>query len=207
MVRRTLNRAGDVTHRGRNTFSTSRLAVGAAGPAKPKGRRNAQPEALLQKTVVQALALMGIDGLWFAVPNGGARSKIEAAILKGMGVKPGVYDICVIWRARFSKRWVFTDVPAAFCEMTIGVGFLELKAPGRRAVMSPQQDEFARLCGAIGVPTAVIQSVDDLDAALVRFGVPRLRDAYGKLIRGEGDVGSMGQRPDRRGRAGGVVQG
>lgn len=33
--------------------------------------------------------------LLFHVPNGGSRNRIEAARLKGQGVKPGVPDICL----------------------------------------------------------------------------------------------------------------
>jgi len=168
MVRRTLNRACDVTHRGRNTFSTSRLAVSAAGPAKPKGRRNAQPEAALQKTVVQALALMGIDGMWFAVPNGGARSKIEAAILKGMGVKPGVADLCLIWHLP-----TITRMP--------GFGFIELKAPGARLEPSESQAIFKADCERLGVPYAIAQSIEGVDAILADWNVPRRRNAAGRF--------------------------
>lgn len=35
---------------------------------------------------------------YFAIPNGGKRSKVEAAIMKGLGVRAGVPDICVLCR-------------------------------------------------------------------------------------------------------------
>jgi hypothetical protein len=53
------------------------------------------PESAIQKAVFQHLAARGC-GFAFHVPNGGWRSPIEAAILKGQGVKPGVPDLIVI---------------------------------------------------------------------------------------------------------------
>ena len=51
-------------------------------------------EDAIQKAVVDHLNIRGVDGLvWFHVPNGGARSKIEAARFKRMGVRPGVSDL------------------------------------------------------------------------------------------------------------------
>src|SRR5262249_6832631 len=56
-----------------------------------------QPEAQLQKAVLEHLAWRGVPGLFaFHPANGGWRSPIEAKILKGLGVVPGVTDIIVI---------------------------------------------------------------------------------------------------------------
>ena len=38
--------------------------------------------------------------VWFAVPNGGKRWPIEAAIMKGLGVRAGVADLIFIHRSR-----------------------------------------------------------------------------------------------------------
>ena len=63
-------------------------------------RRN-RPEEALQRSVAQYLDLaLPEDAVWFHPPNGGARSKAEAGIFKAMGVKAGVPDIIIIWRAR-----------------------------------------------------------------------------------------------------------
>jgi hypothetical protein len=53
------------------------------------------PESAVQKAVFQHLAARGC-GFAFHVPNGGWRSPVEAAIQKGLGVKPGVPDLIVI---------------------------------------------------------------------------------------------------------------
>lgn len=58
-------------------------------------RQSVDPaESLVQKGVFQHLRLRGAFGLVaFAVPNGGWRSRTEAAIMSGMGVMPGVPDV------------------------------------------------------------------------------------------------------------------
>jgi hypothetical protein len=54
-----------------------------------------------------------VKGLfWFAIPNGGFRTKIEAAIMKATGTRAGVPDMCFIHEGR--------------------VYFLECKADGGR---------------------------------------------------------------------------
>lgn len=50
-----------------------------------------------QISVARYLDALGV--LWFHVPNGGHRNKVTGAILKAMGVKPGVSD-CLILEAR-----------------------------------------------------------------------------------------------------------
>lgn len=45
--------------------------------------------------------------LLFHVPNGGSRNRIEAARLKGQGVKPGVPDICLpVPRGRYHGLYI-----------------------------------------------------------------------------------------------------
>ena len=105
-------------------------------------RRRAQPEAELQRAIVEGLRLL--LGRWYLVlhvPNGGARRKTEAAILKGLGVVAGAGDI-LICGAGFS-------------------GWLEVKAP--RRLQSPAQREFDQACQVRGIPYAV---VDDVETAL-----------------------------------------
>jgi hypothetical protein len=58
--------------------------------------RRAQPEAQLQRAIVQHYRARATPGTFmFAVPNGGARSPIEAAIMKATGTVAGVPD--TIW--------------------------------------------------------------------------------------------------------------
>ena len=85
----------------------------------------------------------------FHPANGGWRSSVEAAILKGMGVKAGVPDIIAIKDARCYA--------------------LELKASGGR--LSPvQRDAHAALPGA---EVAVADGLDDALAQLEAWGLLR----------------------------------
>ena len=55
-----------------------------------EAKRMKREEDALQRQQVQYLRILEAQGrlLFFAVPNGGKRSKIEAAIMKGRGVLP-----------------------------------------------------------------------------------------------------------------------
>jgi hypothetical protein len=58
--------------------------------------RRRQPEAQIQRAIVQHYRARAADGVFmFAVPNGGFRRPIEAAILKATGTVAGVPD--TIW--------------------------------------------------------------------------------------------------------------
>ena len=52
-----------------------------------------ESEDELQSKVAKWLNLLG--WLWFHCPNGGKRGKVEAARLKGLGVKAGVPDVLI----------------------------------------------------------------------------------------------------------------
>jgi hypothetical protein len=55
--------------------------------------RRYRPEDQIQRAVVQHYRARAAPGVFmFAVPNGGARSKIEAAIMKSTGTTAGVPD-------------------------------------------------------------------------------------------------------------------
>jgi hypothetical protein len=65
------------------------------------GHRRPRPEDEIQRAICQHLRLRGVAGLvWFAVPNGGKRRPIEAAILKGLGTRAGVADLILVHRGR-----------------------------------------------------------------------------------------------------------
>jgi hypothetical protein len=113
-------------------------------------RRRRQPEAALQKCVVDHLRIRPApNSVAFAVPNGGYRRPIEAAILKSMGTLAGVPDICCIREGR--------------------TFFLELKAAGGR--LSPTQVAAHSLLASAGAQVAV---ADNIDAALKQLESWRL---------------------------------
>ena len=63
--------------------------------------RRAQPEAQIQRTVIQHLAWRARASVSaFHCPNGGWRSRVEGAILKTIGTVAGVPDIICIFEGR-----------------------------------------------------------------------------------------------------------
>lgn len=61
-----------------------------------------RPEQQIQRAVFQHLRQRPARGViaWHT-PNGGARSKAEAAIMKGLGVTRGIPDVCAIKDGKF----------------------------------------------------------------------------------------------------------
>lgn len=89
-------------------------------------------------------------------PNGGKRSKAEAARFKRMGVKAGVPDLIV-------------SIPGA-------VAFLEIKAAHGR--LSEAQENFLAAMAANGHQTAVVRSLDEAARVLTSWGaIVRVRVA------------------------------
>ena len=74
-------------------------ARGLRAPAPAGGRRHADhPESRLQRDCVAWFRLQYPKHapMLFAVPNGGGRSRIEAAIMKSEGVTAGVADLILL---------------------------------------------------------------------------------------------------------------
>jgi hypothetical protein len=60
-------------------------------------KRRRQPEQEIQRTVFAHLRQRGTPGAFaFHVPNGGARTAVEAAIFQALGVMPGVPDLIIL---------------------------------------------------------------------------------------------------------------
>lgn len=71
-------------------------------PIKQRQEKDVKPEDALQKTVVEFLdRALPESAQFFAVPNGGKRTKVEGGIFKATGVKPGVPDLAVIYNGVF----------------------------------------------------------------------------------------------------------
>ena len=59
--------------------------------------RRRQPEAQLQRAVLEHLRWRGQPNIFFMhYPAGGYRSPVEAMVLKGLGVQPGIPDLLVV---------------------------------------------------------------------------------------------------------------
>jgi hypothetical protein len=111
-----------------------------------------QPEAELQRALCKHLEARAVTGLtWWAVPNGGLRSKIEAAIMKGTGVKAGVSDLHFLYQHQFFV--------------------LELKAPGNKPTV--EQLLFMANVHNAGGKAGWTDSLDNAIAKLERWGLLR----------------------------------
>ena len=113
---------------------------------------SSRPEQQIQRAVFEHLAIRGAPAMFaFHPANGGWRSHVEAAILKGVGVRAGVPDIIAIKGGRCYA--------------------LELKASGGR--LTPvQRDAHAALVAA-GATVAVAYGLDDALARLEAWGLLR----------------------------------
>lgn len=95
-----------------------------------------RPEDAIQRAVFQHFAARGARNVFaFAVPNGGLRSKPEAAIMKGLGARAGVPDIVAVkegqmyalelkatgGRLRESQRQVIPEMQAAGAIVAVGL--------------------------------------------------------------------------------------
>lgn len=83
-----------------------------------------------------------IGNLLFAVPNGGKRGRVTAAILKGEGVVAGVSDLLLLYP---TKKY------GALC--------IEMKTPQGR--QSKSQKEWQALVEKAGYKYVVCRSIDD----------------------------------------------
>jgi hypothetical protein len=117
-------------------------------------RRRVSPEQNIQRAVCQHLRTRGTPRLvWWHTPNGGRRSRIEAAIFAGLGVRPGVADLILLHNGR-----VFA---------------LELKTDAGRPTAAQMQ--FVSDFNAAGGTAAITNGLDQALRALEAWGVLRGR--------------------------------
>lgn len=110
-----------------------------------------RPEQILQQQIARFLDTAYPALLWFHCPNGGARTKVEAAILKTMGVKAGVPDIIM----------VLPDGRAAFVELKAG-----------RGTLTEAQMAFKARSQALGCAWAEVRSLDEMIGLAERWLLP-----------------------------------
>lgn len=105
-----------------------------------KSRKRSHPEDDLQRQVVDFLSVSNLPCLWFAIPNGGKRSRTEAAIMKGLGVVSGAPDLAFHWKG--------------------GSGFIELKSiAGRQSI---NQWAWELRCKDLSIPYALCRTLDEV---------------------------------------------
>jgi hypothetical protein len=116
---------------------------------KARRRRN-RPEQALQKALFAHIDARSARGAFVFHPaNGGLRSKIEARILKGLGVRAGVPDVIAIKSGH------------AVC--------LELKS--ERGRLSKAQQATIAALKAAGARVEGVNTLDDALAHLERWGI------------------------------------
>ncbi len=118
-----------------------------------------RPEQEIQKLLFKHIRSRAMPGVFaFHCPNGGKRSKIEASIFKGLGVKAGIPDVLIFYRAQIFG--------------------LELKAAKGR--VSPAQLATMNDMEMAGARVAVACSLDEALITLEYWGVLRRdRNHYG----------------------------
>lgn len=118
----------------------------------PAQRPRRHPEQDLQRAIATYLTLFERQGrlFFFHVPNGGKRGKVEAAIFKALGVKPGVADLVIL-------------IPRGRC------CFVELKADTGK--LTETQEQFRHMCSRYGFEYAVVYSLTDMIKTLQLWGV------------------------------------
>jgi hypothetical protein len=96
-------------------------------------------EDIIQRNIVRALRFKYPKAIVFAVPNGGARSKATAGILKATGVLAGVSDLVFIYSG--------------------AVVFIEVKTESGR--QSDTQKEFERKISEHGLTYILARSAEE----------------------------------------------
>lgn len=109
--------------------------------------RNA--ESQIQAAVVSWFRTVAPDCLIFAVPNGGLRTKAEAAKMKWTGTLAGVPDLVIVDEHGL-------------------IYFLEIKQAD--GYLSDVQKDFRDLCRKRGWPWAVATSINDAQRELLKWG-------------------------------------
>lgn len=120
-------------------------------------------EEALHKAIAAHLRLrLQPPWMFWHTPNGGARSKAEAGILKAFGTRPGIPDLFIAGPARLIA--------------------MELKAPpralpsGRISKAKPRtseaQDDTIEALAACGIETVVVRTMEEAETQLRALGVP-----------------------------------
>ena len=122
-----------------------------------------RPEEQAHRAIVQFLAYTLPSGwMFWATPNQrGTRTVAEAQILKSLGVRPGIPDIFILGPG---SRLIAIEVKAPPVMLKRGPS----KASPR---ISEEQHRVIAQLGALGVPTLIARSIDDVESALRNMGV------------------------------------
>lgn len=135
---------------------TTQRAVGGSARVSVRGRR-ACDEEHIQAALVLHLTVRALPGVvFFAVPNGGVRSKVEAARMKATGTKAGAPDLVIVRGGHFFG--------------------LELKA--ERGRPSDAQRALLADLKVAGATVAVVYGLDQALETLERWELLRARASF-----------------------------
>lgn len=141
---------------------------------RPKVRRHVtRPEQQLQIGTVKALAkveaLSGGEEFFFFHPaNGGYRQPAEAAILKAMGVRPGVSDMFFLFPA-FQREEPYGDAGRVKVVVPASLAIIEYKAG--KGDTTDNQEGFGLKMGRFGIPWYVVAAENVEDATVQTFRI------------------------------------
>lgn len=113
-------------------------------------KRDSNKEARIQAAIVEWVRVVAPHVLIFAVPNGGLRTKAEAARLKWTGVVAGIPDLAIVVK----PHTVF---------------FMETKPKGES--LSKDQRDMIDLLVSMEVKVATVRSIDDARSAFAAWGI------------------------------------
>jgi hypothetical protein len=118
---------------------------------KDKEPNDRNAEARVQAAVVQWIGWVAPQLIVYAIPNGGYRTKAEAARLRWTGVLAGIPDLGFV-------------LPGG------QAGFFEIKPP-KRGHLSDEQAAMLPRLETLGARCAVVRSIEDARAALTAWGI------------------------------------
>lgn len=134
-----------------------------------------RPEQQLQKAIIELadLTRMPVDPNWWPAcicrakvghflhftPNGGYLTPAQRGIFKAMGLRAGVYDLCL--RAPVSWRFATGSIVHA------GGAWYELKSKSGKASLAQQQ--FSETIALMDYSQRVIRTIEEWQAAIAGY--------------------------------------
>jgi hypothetical protein len=120
--------------------------------AEPFGRsRDLNAETRTPQAILELICLVAPQVLFFQIPNGGWRSKAEAARFKWLGTLASAPELCL-------------NLPS------LQARFIEVKTSGDRP--RREQPAIHHALVALGMARAIVRSIDDASLVLCARGVP-----------------------------------
>ncbi len=110
-----------------------------------------RPEQALQKAVAAYLDAVLVPPWYYTAIGHGGGGKVRGAILRGMGLKAGVWDILILGPDRF-------------------IGWIELKSATGR--LSPEQKAFGAMAHSFGHHVGSATSIGEVRLGLWLWEIP-----------------------------------